>query len=143
MRVRKMRLFHGGVPDLRPGDLISPGHARRSHPGCTWCEAREAQAAGGPAPVIDGLAKHPDVVYLAVSRDYARHYASLWGRGDLYQVEAVGDLTRSTEDSMETWMAPRARVVAVIDRAVLLTMGQRRRLWRVWGVADREMGWVS
>lgn len=28
------RLFHGGVPDLRVGDLIEPGHSRREHDGC-------------------------------------------------------------------------------------------------------------
>lgn len=76
------------------------------------------------------------MVYLTTDREYARHYASLWGRGDLYRVEAVGDLTRSTEDTIETWTAPAARVLAVYDRAVLLTWSQRRALGRRWATAD-------
>lgn len=131
-----LRLWHGGVPGLRPGDLIEPGNARRQHDGCPWCEARAAHAAGGEAPSIDPASGHPDMVYLTPVREYARYYASLWGRGDLYRVEPVGDVVRSVEDTIETWMAPAARVLSVPDRAVLLTMSQRRRLWRMWTAAD-------
>ena len=45
-------------------------------------------------------------------------------------------MERSTEDSIETWTAPSARVVAVVERAVLLTWSQRRRLLRLWAEAD-------
>lgn len=131
-----MRLFHGGVPGLRRGDIIEPGHDRREHPGCPYCEARSAEKAGGDAPVIDPLAGHPDRVYATTHRGYARHYASLWGRGDLYYVEPVGDLQRSDEDTFETYHAPALRVVAVAERAVLLTWSQRRRLSRDWRAAD-------
>jgi hypothetical protein len=34
------RLFHGGIPGLRRGDLIEPGHDRQAHDGCQWCAAR-------------------------------------------------------------------------------------------------------
>jgi hypothetical protein len=125
------RLFHGGVPGLRAGDLIEPGHERKMHDGCAWCAAR-AQL----PPSADGLALQVDRVYLTPERAYARYYASLYGRGDLYQVEAVGDLVRSTEDTVETWTAPAARVIVAVDRAVLLTQGERRRLHRFWGAAD-------
>jgi hypothetical protein len=125
------RLFHGGVPGLRPGDLIEPGHARKVHEGCTWCAAR-----ADLPPEADGLPLHEDRVYLTPERSYARYYASLYGRGDLYQVEAIGHLQRSTEDTVETWTAPAARVLVAVDRAVLLTMGERRRLYRSWSVAD-------
>lgn len=135
-----LRLWHGGVPGLRPGDLIEPGRERRHHDGCPFCEARRAQAAGLGVPVLDGLAEHPDMVYLTPVRDYARHYASLWGRGDLYRVDPVGDVVRSTEDTIETWMAPAARVVSVPERAVLMTMTQRRRLERIWTAADHARG---
>ena len=87
-------------------------------------------------PSLDPATEHPDMIYLTPVRDYARYYASLWGRGDLYRVEPVGELVRSTEDTIETWMAPAARVVSVPERAVLLTWTQRRRLWRIWGEAD-------
>jgi hypothetical protein len=134
--VEGLRLWHGGVPGLRPGDLIEPGYERQYHDGCPFCEARRAQAAGGDVPVLDGLAEHPDQVYLTPVREYARFYASLWGRGDLYRVDPVGEVEGSTEDTMESYRAPAARVVAVVERAVLLTMGQRRRLDRLWGAAD-------
>jgi hypothetical protein len=126
-----MRLFHGGAPSLRVGDLIEPGHARRVHEGCTWCAERPALP-----PEQDGLSRHSDRVYLTAERLYALYYASLFGRGDLYQVEPVGDLERSTEDNVESWTAPAARIIAVLDRAVLLTPSQRRRLAVLWGRAD-------
>ena len=37
-------------------------------------------------------------MYATTDRLYAKHYASLWGRGDLYRVEPVGELLESTED---------------------------------------------
>ena len=132
-----MRLWHGGVPGLRVGDLIRPGHERKPVPGCKFCEARAAEAAGGPRPAVDPLSRVHDRVYLTTSREYARHYASLYGRGDLYRVEPVGATDRSTEDSFETYLAEQARVLAVYDRAVLLTPGQRRALDRAWLLADR------
>jgi hypothetical protein len=131
-----LRLWHGGIPGLRPGDTIRPGHDRKTHPGCPYCADRDAQQAGGTAPAIDPLAARQDVIYLTPVRDYARHYASLWGRGDLYRVEPIGGIERSTEDTIETWMASAAVVVSVPERAVLLTMSQRRRLDRMWAAAD-------
>ncbi|MBF6416924.1 hypothetical protein [Nocardia cyriacigeorgica] len=128
-----LRLFHGGIPGLRPGDLIEPGHERNPHPGCPWCEAR---AKGEAHHGIDGPSQHPDRVYATTSRIYALHYASLYGRGDLYRVNPVGELERSTEDTIETWTAPAFQVAAVLDRAVLLTPTQRRRLFREWTAAD-------
>ena len=71
-------------------------------------------------------------------RLYAKHHASLWGRGDLYRVEPVGDVEPSAEDTIETVVCAAARVVAVYDRAVLLSMTERRRLWREWGEADNR-----
>lgn len=126
-----MRLFHGGAPGLRPGDLIEPGHARHVFDGCTWCAARPELPA-----TQDGLPEHDDRVYLTPVRAYARYYASLYGRGDLYQVEPVGDLVPSMEDNVETWTAPAGRIIAALDRAILLTPGERRRLYRMWGQAD-------
>jgi len=134
----ELRLWHGGIPDLRPGDLIQPGHDRPTHEGCPTCAARAAEKAGGPRPAIDGLAQHQGRVYLTTHRLYAKHYASLYGRGDLYRVEPVGDLQHSTEDSIDTWTAPAARVIAVVDRAVQLTMTERRRLYREWEAADHQ-----
>jgi hypothetical protein len=135
-----VRLWHGGVPDLRPGDLITPGHDRRVHQGCSYCAARANEAGGGDRPVIDPLARHKDVVYLTTSRGYARYHASLWGYGDLYRVAPVGTQQRSTEDTIETYTAEHARVLAVVDRAVLLTWSQRRAIRREWTEADARAG---
>lgn len=133
-----MRLYHGGTPGLRPGDLVEPGHHRPVHDGCPWCAANAAGQHAPGSPLTGRL----DRVYLTPHRLYAAHYASLYGRGDLYRVEPVGDIERSTEDSIETWTAPAARVLAAVDRAVLLTWTQRRRLAREWTVADQERGWA-
>lgn len=133
-----MRLFHGGIADLKPGAIIEPGHSRRSHEGCPWCEARAAGHAGPGG--LDGPSAHTDRVYATPNKLYARHYASLWGRGDLYRVEPIGDPVRSVEDSIESWHAASLRVLSVIERAVLLTNSERRRLMREWTAADLIVG---
>lgn len=127
--------YHGGVPGLQVGDLIEPGLSRNHHDGCPWCEAR---ARGEAHEGIDGPSLRTDRVYATSDRLYAKYYASLWGRGNLYRVEPVGEVEASAEDSIETVCAPAFRVVAVLDRAVLLTPGERRRLYREWGEADRK-----
>lgn len=131
------RYYHGGAPGLRVGDLIEPGHDRATHDGCPWCEAR---AKGEAHQGLDGPSQHADRVYATTDRLYAKHYASLYGRGDLYRVEPVGDEATSTEDTIASVHAPAFRVVAVLDRAVQLTMGERRRLYRQWSAADQLAG---
>lgn len=63
-------------------------------------------------------------------RLYAKHYAALLGPGDLYRVDPMGEVQRSTEDPIESFHAPVVRVAAVLDRAVRLTVSERRRLER-------------
>ncbi len=129
--------YHGGVPGLNVGELIEPGHVRRSHDGCPWCVARE----NGDAYLgIDGPSQQTDRVYFTTNRLYAKHYASLWERGDLYRVEPVGQVLVSGEDTIESFTAAAIRVVAVYERAVLLTWSERRRLTREWQSADLEAG---
>lgn len=132
-----MILFHGGIPDLRAGNVIEPGHGRKAHAGCPWCAAR---AAGRAHLGMDGPSLHGDRVYATTNRLYAKHYASLWGRGDLYRVEPVGQLELSIEDHIESFTAPAFRVAAVLDRVVLLTDSERRRLLREWTAADAAAG---
>ena len=134
------RLFHGGVPELRVGDIIEPGHERRTHDDCEYCEARRKgeTAVSAEGHLIDGPSQRPDRVYATTHRLYAKHYASLWGRGDLYRVTAEGSVEPSTEDSFDTVCAERLVVAGVLDRAVLLTWSERRRLWREWGEADAK-----
>ncbi|MFB7323441.1 hypothetical protein [Streptomyces sp. NPDC056190] len=133
-----LRYFHGGVPGLKPGDLITP-HAPNVIDGCAVCEARPAgrtaTTAGGQP--IDPPTGRPDRVYITTDRDYARWYASRYWLGDLYTVEPVGDVEPSTEDPFPTWCAAAARVTSVYTRAVRLNPHQRRTLLRRWGRADR------
>jgi len=134
-----VRYWHGGMPGLRVGDLIEPGHERATRDDCPICDARRVgtSLAAGNA-IIDAPSAHRDRIYITTDRLYAKHYASLYGRGDLYRVEPIGDLLRSTEDSYETYAVTAARVVSVYDRAVLLTWSERRRLYREWGQADLD-----
>jgi hypothetical protein len=121
-------VYHGGVPGLKPGELLVPGHARKHHDGCKWCEAR---AKGEAYEGMDGPSQQ-EAVYMTPERLYAKYHASLYGYGDLYRVEPVGEFHFSTEDSWPTIYAPQARIVSVYDRAVRLTDTERRRLTREW-----------
>lgn len=121
-------LYHGGVPGLKPGDLIEPGHSRDDkHDGCPIC--RERRERGAEAP---GGTQHPETVYCTTDRWYAKLYASVYGRGDVYQVEPVGDLVPTTDegDPECCYRCPALRVKRVVDLRVTLTMKERRRLAR-------------
>lgn len=102
------------------------------------CQARGAGLTAVIAGVgpVDPPTQRPDRVYVTTDRDYARFYASLYGRGDLYVVEPVGEAEPSEEDRFPSWTVPAARVRAVYDRCVQLTPGQRRSLLRRWTAAD-------
>lgn len=128
-------LFHGGIAGLRVGDIIEPGHARKTRDGCPYCEARER---GEAHQGLDGPSQRPDRVYATEHRLYAKQFASLWGRGDLYRVSPIGACERSTEDTIPSWCAEQYRVEAVLDRAVQLTNTERRRLIREWTVFDDQ-----
>lgn len=86
-------LYHGGVPDLKPGDTIEPGHSRDNYDDCPICRARREKGASA----IEGTG-HPEQVYCTRYRDYAALYASMYGKGDVYQVRPVGGVEDSDED---------------------------------------------
>lgn len=125
--------YHGGHPGLRVGDWLAGGHTRQVLNGCAICEARTAGSTS-----IDPPTQHPDRLYITANRLYAKYYASLYGRGDLYRVFPISGLAKSTEDPIPTWTVDVAEVVNVYDRAVLLSWSERRRLAREWELADRE-----
>src|SRR6478609_7808015 len=128
----EVKLFHGGVPDLRVGDVIAPGHPR-GHEKCPWCEARAA-AAGLD---MDGPPHHLLRIYATSHRLYAKQCASLLGYGDLYRVTTDGDVKPCDEYSFDTVVAERLIVAAVLDRAVLLTASEQRRLTRECKTAEK------
>lgn len=128
-------LYHGGVPSLNTGDIIEPGHSRDNFDDCPICRARREQGADAP---IDATL-HPDQVYCTPDRLYARFHASMYGRGNVYQVRPADcTLTRSGEDSIESYRCDRLEVVRVVDVHVTLTWKERRKLARKWSKADKE-----
>lgn len=130
--------YHGGRPGLRPGDTITADLTGRPLlDDCPFCAARNHQAATGTPTLIDPLPAHPDRVYATTNRLYAKHYASLWGRGDLYRVVPIDQPIRSDEDTIPTWHAEAWKIASVYDRAVDLTWSERRKLWKQWTEADR------
>ena len=55
-----VRYWHGGMPGLRVGDLIEPGHERATRDDCPICDARRvgtSLAAGRTKPITKCLKK--------------------------------------------------------------------------------------
>jgi hypothetical protein len=161
------RFFHGGVPGMHPGDLLvpSPPHV---FDGCPICRARAAGRVftvgdyrawltepewrrADPAviaeirEVLDGVPDEAPIdapsaeqaVYLTSSELYATWYAARSG-GDLYRVKPLGRLTPSHEDHFDSFTVPRARVLQVVRRAVVLTDHERAALAEAWRAADER-----
>ncbi|MFE2994169.1 hypothetical protein ACFXG4_04045 [Nocardia sp. NPDC059246] len=97
---------------MRAGDLFQPQHRRRRN----------------------HATRHADRVFATPDRLYAKHYASIWD-GDLYRVELVGEWQPSSEDPIESFHAPAARVTEVVDRGVVLNLTERKQLARKWTAA--------
>lgn len=136
-----LSLFHGGSAGRQPGDLILPRHAEHRYvPGCPDCEAH---ARGESGPLSGDPPTPPEWVYATSDRQYARYYASRAGLGWLYRVELLGEVEPSEEDAAlaPAWRARSAQVVSVLERAVRLTMRERRRLFVRCGGSKQE--WES
>lgn len=137
-----MRLWHGGAPGLKVGDVLVPGE-RHHVDGCQVCQAK----ARGESPILDPLNRHEDRLYVTSDREYARFYASKYPRGDLYTVEPVSldwsELVMvdvGLEDPFPTWAVPAARVVSVYATYVQLTDRQRVALVNRWKRVDDAKG---
>lgn len=134
MRKRGRKLYHGGAKGLRCGDILLPDMAHTRYvEGCPCCEAQrrgEGAAIDPPTPA--------EWVYATSHRLYARYYASRAVGGDLYRVVLIGDAELSGEDRFPTWRARSARVVGVVERGVMMTMRERRYLFKRWGGTDAE-----
>jgi len=124
-----MNLYHGGQPGFRPGDIILP-HPTHHRPDCDWC------ASGTDDNHL------PDRVFATTDRLYGKFYASKLVRGWLYAVRAVdgSELVESDSDPFPSYHAPSLQVTRVLERAVELTMTERRRIWRAWCAADKARG---
>lgn len=114
------RLFHGGMPGLKVGDLVVPQESPGWHrDDCSWCRSGADDS------------RHPETIYVTTEREYARYYASRFGKGWLYVVEPVGDVERSTEDGPETYRCASALVRSIYERCVVVTRNQRRRVFKM------------
>lgn len=115
-----------GAPDLQPGDSIEPGHSRDNYDDCPICRARREKG----ADAIEGTG-HPEQVYCTRYRDYAALYASMYGKGDVYQVRPVGELEASDEDFDGCYRCDRLVIVRAVERHVTLTPKRRRKVIRL------------
>ena len=97
-------LYHGGAPDLQPGDSIEPGHSRDNYDDCPICRARREKG----ADAIEGTG-HPEQVYCTRYRDYAALYASMYG----------------------CYRCDRLVIVRAVERHVTLTSKRRRKVIRL------------
>jgi hypothetical protein len=154
--------YHGGKAGLQPGDLVVPAPAHVED-GCPICEAKKygractvgeyrrwlRQFGAKAAPVLAKLAGAPDyefidppraqteAVYITASIKYATWYAAR-SRGDLYEVEPIGQALLSPEDHFPSWTCREARVVRVLRQGVALTRTERRRIEHLWRKADQR-----
>ena len=119
-------LYHGGVPDLKPGDIIEPGHSRDNYDDCPICRARREKG----ADAIEGTG-HQEQVYCTTMRDYAAEYAAIYGKGDVYQVRPIGDLIESDEDFDGCYRCDRLQIVRTVEKHVVLTPKRRRKIIRL------------
>jgi len=104
---RPLKLYHGGVPGLLPGEKLQPP-SLSGVPSCSRFDSQHCQ---------------PDRVYLTTDSEEAAVYAALapWhGHGDVYEVEPDGVLEPEaiSEDGTGSYAAPAATVVAVVRRAI-------------------------
>jgi Rifampin ADP-ribosyl transferase len=104
-----LTLYHGGVPGLVPGQKLLP-------PSLT-----------GACSCADHDSEHcrADRVYLTTDAEEAAVYAALatpGGRGDVYEVEPIGELRpdRAAAPMASSYATPAATVARVIRRGVML-----------------------
>lgn len=112
------RLYHGGAPGRRRGDLLLPP----SKTGLTRTTRTESVRAG-----FGNVTQRNDRVYVTTDRELAHACAGVWtadgvsvGGGVLYRVQAFGDL-EPDEDLPGlgiSFQLPGAVVLAVIDAYV-------------------------
>lgn len=116
---RPPRYWHGGHPDLKPGDFVIPA----SESGTT----RSLAEYSGPDLRASGHVRL-DRVHLTTQREAARAFAAAYPNGALYRVEPVGVIEPDPDAPDVSIRCERAQVVAVYDPCVR------------W--AERGMAWL-
>ena len=159
--MRRLSYYHGGCAGLSSGDMLVPSDPHVTD-GCPICVARAhgialtvgqyrawlRQQGAAAEPVLRKLADAPDdavidapsqrqALYVTTDREYARYYAAR-SKGDLYYVNPIGRIEPTQEDHFPSFTVQSARVLNVIERGVVLTRKDRRRLDREWRKADKK-----
>lgn len=156
--------YHGGVPDLKPGDTIEPGHSRDNHDDCPIRRARREK----DASAIEGTG-HPEQVYRTRYRDHAALHAARESADMRYIMRETERSIAEQEarqtypaehqyDSREAYMRGRAapptnaQIGAVAKRPCHLpqpplwfptepTAEQEKNPWRNMGTCDTQDEW--
>lgn len=102
------RLYHGGVPGLRVGDLILPPD-----------ESGTTRRLSAYAPAAAEWGYRTDVVYLTRVQAQARAFAAVYPDGTLYEAEPIELVGVDPDNPATAVMARRARIVAVLRPRVL------------------------
>lgn len=98
-----MRWWHGGIPNLQPGDLLLP-------PSITGTERNLAKFSDGQA--------RADLVHLTSDRASAKAFAAAYPDGALYVAEPIGDTHPDPDAPDLAIRCQQARVVQVYDPCV-------------------------
>lgn len=119
VRAGKVRLWHGGAPDLRVGEYVLP-------PAVTGARGMRHEIAGSG---FSRSTASDHLVYVTTDRRLAAAIAAYWGRresgngrGWLYRVE-LDDEPLAPDDDLPrgpfiSFQLSRARIAAVLDRGV-------------------------
>lgn len=98
--------YHGGVPGLRPGDLILSPYERgvdspRAH-----------------RPAMRMFNYRPDLVYATPDVRIARGYAGRWPDGTLYRVDPIDPVEPDPASLTSAYTFRRARVLDVLEESI-------------------------
>lgn len=133
MAVNGGRFWHGGIPDLKPGDLLLPpaetGNTRQ-------VEKVAAMVARYPGLNPDDVLPDDRAtcwVYLTTQRNVAMAYAAGsrldYGRGALYVVEPIGPVEADPDMPLQGIRARSARITTVYDPCVRISDARAKRLF--------------
>jgi hypothetical protein len=103
------RYWHGGIPGLRPGDLLLPASVTGTD--------RNLTGYGTPTG-WDNDHVRTDRVHLTTHRAAAKAFAAMYPDGALYVAEPIGDTEPDPDAPEDAVRCESARVVSVYDPCV-------------------------
>ena len=126
------RLYHGGAPGRKPGDLLLPP----AETGYRTVEQRWREELGADVrPWMEPDRNRADRVYLTARRDLAEAYAMCHeltrgggGPGVLYLAEPVGELEDDPDLPGLSFQCASARVLRIYDPCVTMPFARFERI---------------